>query len=103
MASRTAGTATEASPQRADPAQPLVPGHGGVRRRGRREDEEQGPAEPPLLRAERRPLAESAPVALLPDERERAGAPLKREPLEPRRRVGEVGLAQVAGPGSRPV
>ena len=35
--------------QRAEPAQPLVPGDGRVRRRGRREDEERRLAEPPLL------------------------------------------------------
>src|SRR5207248_4807485 len=84
------------------PAEPLVPRHGGIRGRGRWEHEEPRLAEATVLQAELGSLAERAAVGLLADERDEARAQLDCEPLEPRRRVREVGAAQVARAARRP-
>src|SRR5581483_318329 len=54
------GQAARPAGELLEPAQALVPRDRGVRRRGRRQDEEPGLAEPPLLQAERRTLVEEA-------------------------------------------
>ena len=86
-------------PQRAEPAQPLVPRHGRVCRRRRRKHEERRLAEPAFLEAVLRALAERAAVRLLADERDHARPQLAREPLEPLGAAGEV--AGCAGRRSR--
>ena len=78
------------------PAQPLVPRHRGVRRRGRRQHPERRLGEAALLRAQLGPLAEGAAIGLLADEADRARPELDGDPLEARRRAGEVGAAKIA-------
>ena len=68
-----------------EPAEPLVPGHGGVRRRRRGQDEEERLAESALLEAVLRATAERAAIGLLADEADRAGTELVGEALEPLR------------------
>ena len=87
----------------AEPAEPLVPGDGSVRRRGRRQHVEQRVGEAALLQAELRALAERAAVGLLADEAEPAGLKRMRDLLEPLRRAGEVAAPQVARAGRRAV
>ena len=69
--------------ERAEPAEPLGVGHRGVRRRGRREDEERGVVELARLRAELGALAEDAAVGLLADEGDRVRPELVGQLLEP--------------------
>src|SRR5215211_5485754 len=92
-----------AARQLLEPALPLRPGDGGVRRRRGREDEVPRLADAALLEAELRAFAEGAAIGLLPDERQPARAQLERDPLEPLGRVGEVAAPQVAGSLRRPV
>src|SRR5581483_10976476 len=95
------GQAARPAGELLEPAQALVPRDRGVRRRGRRQDEEPGLAEPPLLQAERRTLVEEAAVGLLADEGDPLRPELVGEPLDPG--AVEVAAAQVARAGRRPV
>ena len=62
-----------------EPAKPLVPRDGGVRRRGRGQHEELRRAEHPLLEPVLGSLAEDAPVRVFPDERDDARLQLERD------------------------
>ncbi len=86
-----------------EPAQPLVVWHRRVRRRRGRQDEEPRLAEPPLLHAELRPLAERPAVRLLAHEPDPGRVELLRQRREPLGRALEVGAPQVARAGRRPV
>ena len=88
--------------QLTEPAQPLLPRHGSVRGRRRRQHEE------PRL-AERRSCTPSSgrspnvpAVRLLADERDPRRAERRARAFEPLRRAGEVGAAEVARAGRRP-
>ena len=72
-----------ATPQRTEPAQPLVVRHGCVRGRRRRQHVERRRAERAPLRAELGPLVEETAVGLLADERDRDRVELDRDALEP--------------------
>ena len=89
--------------QRAEPAQPLLPRNGGVRGRGRGQDEERRLAEAAALQAVLGPLAERPAIRLLADERDHARPQLARERLEPLRAAREVAGAEIARAGRRAV
>ena len=87
--------------ERAEPLEPLGVGNGGVRGRGRGEDEEADVADRPLLGTELGTDAKDAAVGLLADERDRSRAQLERDSLEPLGRAREVGPAEIARTGGR--
>jgi len=89
------GEPARAAGELAEPAEPLVPRHGGVRGRGRREDEETSLAERPLLETEVGPRTKCAAIRLLADEGEPLGTELARDVREPLGGAREVGAAQV--------
>ena len=86
--------------QRPEPTQPLLPGNGCVRGRGRGENEERGVAEAPPLEPVLGTFAERPSVRLLADERDRARLEIPCERFEAHRAAGEVTRAQVARAGS---
>ena len=88
--------------QGAEPAKPLVPRDGCVRRRGGREHEERGLAKLPLLKPVFRSLAEDTVVAGLADERDDSRVELLCSGLEALARAGEVPGTQIARAARRP-
>ncbi len=90
------------SRERLEPTKPLVPRDGGVRRRGRRKDEERRLAEHPLLEAVLGTLAKRAVVRGLSDERDDLRSEVERDLLEPLGGSREVSRAQIARATRRP-
>ena len=74
--------------QRTEPAQPLVPGHRGIRGRGRREHEERGLTEVRLLK----------PVLDAPAETRRCTRPSRRTPMTRGRRERAISSSRSAAP-----
>jgi hypothetical protein len=79
-----------------EPPQPHAPRNRGVRGRRRREDEQPGVAEAPILDAQLRVLAERAPIGLLADEADPARTEVARELLQPLGRAFEIRSPKVA-------